>query len=64
MSNDSTERLGEFLVRIGAMNEEQVQQVLERQKSEPDKPFRVIAIDMGFVNDEAIDRYLSGREDA
>jgi hypothetical protein len=61
MSEQARERLGEFLVRIGAMDEGQVGQVLARQKEEPDRLFGEIAIEMGFINDSAVDNFLSSK---
>lgn len=61
MAEDSTQRIGEFLVHIGAMTREQVNEVLERQKLEPDKLFGHIAIELGYIDDEAIDRFLSDK---
>lgn len=56
--SENTERLGEFLVRIGAMTEEQVHIVLEKQKDQPERLFGEIAIDLGFVDDQAVDTFL------
>lgn len=56
---DSTQRIGEFLVRIGAMTKDQVDEVLAIQRERPDKLFGQIAIELGYVNDEAVDRYVS-----
>jgi mannitol/fructose-specific phosphotransferase system IIA component len=61
---DSRERIGEFLVKIGAITEEQVQQVLARQKQEPNRLFGEIAIELGFIDDSAIERYIYGKPDA
>lgn len=62
-TNDATLRLGEFLVSIGAMTKDQVREVLERQLEEPDKLFGEIAIELGMINDDAIDRYFGWREE-
>ncbi len=51
-------RVGEFLVSIGAMTTEQVQEVLAEQEKAPEKLFGQIAIELGFVDDSAINRYL------
>jgi len=56
------ERIGEFLLRIGAITEEQLQEVLEKQKAEPHERFGEIAISLGYINDEAIDRFLENRK--
>jgi hypothetical protein len=59
--DDSTLRLGEFLVCIGAMTTEQVDAVLERQKEEPDKLFGQIAIELNYIDDSAVDAFLTQR---
>ena len=55
---NSTLRVGEFLVSIGAMTEADVARVLEEQERRPYKLFGQIAIDLGLISDGAIDRYL------
>jgi hypothetical protein len=55
------ERIGEGLIRIGAMTEEQVKDVLVRQKDGTNRLFGVIAIELGYVDDEAIKRYLDSK---
>ena len=54
-------RVGEFLVSIGAMTKKQVEEVLEEQEKAPEKLFGQIAIEMGFVDDSAINRYLEAK---
>jgi hypothetical protein len=56
------ERIGEILVRIGALTPEQVEAILKQQKKEPDKIFGVIAIELGYINDEAIRKYVEEKE--
>ena len=48
------ERLGDGLVRVGAMTAEQVQKVLAAQKGGDGRQFGEIAIALGYVNAEAI----------
>ena len=55
------ERIGEALVRIGAMTTEQVDQVLQIQQEGDDRLFGEIAIEQGFINDLAIKAYLESR---
>jgi hypothetical protein len=55
------ERIGDGLVRIGAMTMEQVRKVLALQKAGDTRLFGEIAIEHGFVNDEAIRRYLESK---
>ncbi|MBN1697482.1 MAG: hypothetical protein JW881_08215 [Spirochaetales bacterium] len=52
------ERIGDFLVRIGALTSEQVDEILKQQKKEPDKIFGVIAIELGYINDDALRAYV------
>jgi len=59
--DESTLRVGEFLVCIGAMTEKDVERVLADQERRPYKLFGQIAIEMGLINDDAIDRYLEAR---
>lgn len=54
----SHERIGEFLVKIGAMTPEQLLEVLERQKKEPNRLFGEIAVELGYINDSAVDIFL------
>ncbi len=55
------ERIGEALVRIGAMTVEQVDQVLKFQQDGDNRLFGEIAIEQGFINDKAIKSYLDDR---
>lgn len=52
------EKIGEFLVRIGAISEEQCGIILEEQKKKPKVLFGEIALEKGFIDDAAIDKYL------
>lgn len=53
-----SERIGEFLVRIKAMTPDQVDEVLKAQKAGDKRRFGDIAIEFGFVQDNAIKRYV------
>jgi len=57
------EKIGDFLVRIGAITVEQRDEILEVQKKEPHKMFGYIAVELNIVNQEALDNYLSSTED-
>ena len=61
-SKRSKERIGEFMVRIGAITPEQVEEVLKLQKREPNRLFGEIAIDLGYVNNEALHRYIESKK--
>lgn len=61
MSSEDTsiERIGEFLRRIGALSNEQVEEILARQRETPDKKFGQIAVELGYISEDLIDRFLS-----
>jgi hypothetical protein len=53
-----TERIGDFLVRIGAMKSEQVEEVLRLQKAGDKRRFGEIAVELGYIRDDSIKRYV------
>ncbi len=55
-------RIGEFLVKIGAMNKEQVDHVLKLQAEGDTRIFGEIALDLRYLNDDAIKRYVDHLE--
>jgi len=57
----ANEKIGDFLVRIGALTPEQVNDILKKQEQEPHKLFGIIAIELGYVNDEAIHQYIKSK---
>jgi hypothetical protein len=60
--NDKEERIGDFMVRIGAITAAQVAEILAKQKQEPEKLFGVIAVELGYLNDKAIHDYIAAQE--
>ena len=56
-----TERIGEFLQRIGVMNQQQVQEILDAQKSGDTRLFGEIAIEFGYINDEVLKKYIEAK---
>ncbi len=56
------ERIGEFLVRIGAMKRYQVDDVVRAQQAGDRRMFGEIAIEFGYIDDAAIQRYLAAKE--
>lgn len=54
-----TDRIGDFLVRIGAMQQFQVDAVIGAQKKGDQRLFGEIAIELGYVDDNAIQKYLA-----
>lgn len=52
------DRIGDFLVTIGAITREQVDHVLRLQKGGDSRIFGEIALELGYLNDDAIKRYV------
>ena len=55
-------RIGEFLLKIGAMNKEQVDHVLKLQQEGDTRIFGEIALELRYLNDDAIKRYVDHLE--
>ena len=53
------ERIGDGLVRIGAMTEEQRDKVLQMQNDGDERMFGEVAIDLEFIDDHAILDFLA-----
>ena len=60
---DVNERIGEGLIRIGAIKKDQVDNVLKLQNEGDDRLFGEIAVDLGYVNIEAIIDYLESKSE-
>jgi hypothetical protein len=60
-AGSAKERLGEALVRTGAMTDGQVKQVLLRQREQSglDKLFGEIAVELEFVDQQTIEKILN-----
>ena len=52
------EKIGETLVRLGAMTSLQVRHVMARQAAGDTRLFGEIAIAMGYINEEALQSHL------
>jgi hypothetical protein len=55
-------KIGAFLVQIGAMKPYEVDDVLRVQNEGDARLFGEIAIELGYINDDAIKRYIEFRE--
>jgi hypothetical protein len=55
-------RIGDFLVQIGAMKPEQVEEVLHKQHTGDCRLFGEIALELHYLNDDAIKRYVDHLE--
>ena len=62
MSKDLTmaERIGDFLVRTGALQPPQVETVMAAQKAGDKRTFGEIAIGLGFCSQAAVAAYKPG----
>ena len=56
--SDSTERLGELLVRLKILNDQQVEKILEYQKKHQDLFFGQIAVRLNDLTEEKVHGYL------
>ena len=56
-----TERIGDGLVRIGAMTGDQRDKVLQMQNDGDERMFGEIAIDLKFIDDQAILDFLASQ---
>ncbi len=55
------ERIGDGLVRIGAMEAEQRDKVLQMQDDGDERMFGEIAIDLKYIDDQAILEFLTSK---
>ncbi len=56
-----SEKIGETLVRIGAITPSQVEDVLRAQKAGDNRMFGEIAIELGYINDEILKKYVEAK---
>ena len=56
--SDSTERLGKLLLRIGALNQQQIDEVSRYQEKYPSLLFGQIAIRLGYITRDLLKEYL------
>ncbi len=56
--NDSTERFGELLVRLGAITDQDVKKILDYQKDHSDLLFGQIGVKLGLITQEKLDQFL------
>ena len=54
-AKDSTERLGQLLVRMGYLNPKQVREILDYQKDYPGILFGQIAVMLGYLSRERLE---------
>ena len=56
--SDSTERLGVLLVKLGALNQQQISNILKYQMAHPHIRFGQAAIQLGYITKELLKKYL------
>jgi hypothetical protein len=56
-----SEKIGETLVRIGALKPFQVEDVLRTQRIGDNRLFGEIAIEFGYINDEVLKKYIEAK---
>lgn len=55
-------RIGEFLMEIGAMQSWQVEDVLRVQAAGDSRLFGEIAIELAYISDQALRKYIERRD--
>ena len=60
---EMSERIGETLIRIGAIKPYQVDDILLAQKDGDTRLFGEIAIDLGYINDDVLRKYIEAEEE-
>jgi len=58
-----TEKIGNFLIDIQAIKTYQVEDVLRAQKAGDNRLFGEIAIEFGYINDDALRKYIEAEEE-
>jgi hypothetical protein len=56
------ERIGDFLVRVGSLTASQLEEVMRLQKAGDRRKFGEIALELGYISDDAIKRYADYME--
>ena len=62
--HNGTEKIGEFLVKIGAMKQWQVEDILVVQQSGDTRMFGELAIAFGYIDDKALAKYVESHQPA
>ena len=59
MRDIGTERIGEIFIKLGLLTQQQVEEILTVQKDRPDQKFGMLALELGYIGDEAINAYIN-----
>jgi hypothetical protein len=57
-----SQRIGDFLVGIGAMTTAQVEEILRDQKAGDGRMFGEIAIERRYIDDAALKKYMDQKD--
>jgi hypothetical protein len=63
-TQNGREKIGEFLVKIGAMKQWQVEDILVVQQSGDTRMFGELAIAFGYIDDKALMTYVESKQPA
>ena len=61
MGTTSEEKIGEGLIRIGAMTREQVDDILKKQNEGNNSLFGIMALELGYIDDGTLITYLESK---
>ena len=56
------EKIGDFLIRTGVIKQSQIEEVLRIQQAGDNRPFGVIAIELGYTTDDILQKYIEAKE--
>ena len=56
------EKIGDGLIRIGALTKAQVDKIMNLQKDGDERLFGEIAISLGYIDDKAITAYFDSKK--
>jgi hypothetical protein len=56
-------KIGEFLLQIEAIKPYQVEDILRAQKEGDNRLFGEIAIELGYINDDVLRKYIEAEEE-
>jgi hypothetical protein len=56
------ERIGDYMLRTGALKQAQVDAVINAQKTGDKRTFGEIAVSLGFVSAAAVDAFLASQK--
>jgi len=57
-----SERMGDYMIRTGAMNQTQVDEVMRAKASGDKRPFGEIAVSMGFIAVANVEAFLAAQK--